>query len=121
MKRILVVDDNKDILQVVQIILQIRGFEVKAIWRGEDTVQAVNDFSPHIVLLDIMLGNVNGIDICNQIKSHPDTKDVCVVMFSAHGKREEILNQCPADNFIAKPFDVHSLARIIEEELSKCN
>jgi DNA-binding response OmpR family regulator len=121
MKRILVVDDNKDILQVVQIILQIRGFEVKAIWRGEETVQAVHDFSPHIILLDIMLGNVNGIDICNQIKSNPATKDICVIMFSAHGKREEILQQCPGNNFIAKPFDVHSLANTIEEELSKCN
>jgi len=54
MKRILVVDDNKDILQVVQIILQLRGFDVKAIWRGEETIQAVNDFSPHVVLLITM-------------------------------------------------------------------
>ena len=121
MKRILVVDDNKDILQVVQIILQLRGFEVKTIWRGEETIQAVNDFSPHVVLLDVMLGEVNGIDICNQIKSNPDTKDTCVIMFSAHGKREEILKQCPGDSFIAKPFDVHSLTDIIVEESNKCN
>lgn len=121
MKRILVVDDNKDILQVVQIILQIRGFEVKAIWRGEETLQAVSDFSPDVVLLDVMLGAVNGIDICNQIKSNPDTKHTCIIMFSAHGKAEEILKQCPGDSFISKPFDVHSLTNTIEEELSKCN
>ena len=121
MTRVLVVDDNKDILQVVQIVLEIRGYEVKAIWNGEEVQQSIIEFSPNVILLDVMLGNTSGIIICNDIKSNPNTKDVCVIMFSAHGKKEDILKLCPANNFISKPFEIDTLTETIENEIAKCN
>jgi len=121
MKKILVVDDNKDILVVVQLVLELRGYDVKTIWQGEQTIQAVKDFTPDVVLLDIYLGTTNGIEICNEIKSNPETKNTCIIMFSAHGKTEEVLNQCPANAFIAKPFDVNELAEVINREMDSVN
>ena len=121
MKKILVVDDDKDILAVVQLILEEKGYQVNSIWNGEKAIQSVRDFSPDVVLLDIYLGTTNGIDICNQIKQDPETKNTCIIMFSAHGKREEVLQQCPADNFISKPFDIYKLTESIAAEMDKCN
>lgn len=120
MKRILVVDDNKDILQVVQLVLEIRGFEVMTIWDGQETMQAVKHFSPDLILLDVLLGNVSGIAICNEIKSDPELKKPCIIMFSAHAKGEDVLKLCPADGFIAKPFDIHQLSETIKEQLDGC-
>ena len=121
MEKILVVDDNKDILQVVQLVLEVRGYEVMPIWDGNETIKAVKDFSPDLILLDVLLGSVSGIEICNEIKSNPDTKDVCIIMFSAHAKGDDVLKLCPADAFIAKPFDIHHLSETIEKALKKCD
>ena len=119
MKRILVVDDNKDILVVVQIILENHGYIVKGIWRGEETLETIKDFVPDMVLLDIFLGSVSGIIICEEIKKlYPK---LCVVMFSAHAKRDDVLKLCPANGFIEKPFEIQDLLKTIEEEMGKCD
>ncbi len=81
MTRILVVDDNKDILQVVELVLEIRGYEIKTVWKGEETIAAVKEFVPDLVLLDVLLGNVSGIDLCKEIKSDSETKDSCITLF----------------------------------------
>jgi CheY-like chemotaxis protein len=121
MKRILIVDDNKDILQVVQLVLEVRGYEVMAIWDGNETVKAVEKFLPDVILLDVLLGNVSGIALCNEIKSNPKTKNTCIVMFSAHAKGDDILKLCSADAFIAKPFDIHHLSETIDKASNNCD
>lgn len=67
-----------------------------------------------------MLGTESGITICNEIRSNPETRTLCVVMFSAHDKKEDILQLCTANAFITKPFDVHHLVDIIEDAIAKC-
>ncbi|HUS00583.1 MAG TPA: response regulator [Chitinophagaceae bacterium] len=120
MKKILVVDDNRDILQVVEIVLEIRGYDVKTIWDGKEVIEAVKDYSPHVVLLDVLLGNISGITICNELKSNSETKDLCIIMFSAHANQDNVLKLCPADGFLSKPFDIHNLVDTIEAEMGKC-
>ncbi|MDQ6844629.1 MAG: response regulator, partial [Bacteroidota bacterium] len=106
MKRILVVDDDKDILNILKLILQMNGFEVMVTPKGEDAIPASVSYSPQLVLLDVFLSGIDGRDICNNLKTHPETKDIPVVMFSAHSSRQDILKVCKADDFIAKPFDI---------------
>ena len=120
MKKILVVDDNKDILTVLEIFLEMRGHIISTEWNGEQVIQKVNDFGPDLVLLDVLLGTVSGIRICNELKANPKTRDICVVMFSAHAKADDILKLCAADGFLAKPFDIHQLQEIIEGHLANC-
>ena len=121
MKRILVVDDNKDILVVVQLVLELRGYKVMTIFKGTEVIPAIKDFSPDVILLDIYLDTLNGIDLCNEIKSNKENEHICIIMFSAHAKGEDVLKQCPANAFISKPFDVHHLAETIEAQFGKCD
>lgn len=121
MKRVLVVDDNKDVLEILQIAFEARGFEVLGIYKGEETIQTVESFSPHVILLDVFLGEVNGIDICNTLKDNPDTKNIPLVMFSAHSTAEAVLGMCSAEAFIGKPFNIHHLTKVIEAQVQKSN
>lgn len=108
MKRVLVVDDNLDILQLVEMILQNNGFEVLASPKGGDVMVNTQTFKPQVILLDVFLSGYDGRDICKSLKANVKTKDIPVIMFSAHTKSDEF-RDCKADDFIAKPFEVNEL------------
>lgn len=118
MKRILIVDDNNDILWVVEIILKRYGFEVISTLRGEEVLSKSREFHPDLILLDVFLSGVDGIDVCNSLKANPETKDIPVIMISAHTNFKEIQKFCKADDFISKPFDANELVRKIKHYIN---
>lgn len=117
MKRILVVDDDKDILNILKLILQTNGFEVIVTPKGEEALPKSLSYSPQLVLLDVFLQGSDGRDICNILKRNPLTKNIPVVIFSAHSNREDVLKVCNADDFISKPFDINELIGKINHQL----
>ena len=117
MKRILVVDDDKDILNILKLILQMNGFEVMVTPNGEEALSKSLSYSPQLVLLDVFLSGSDGRDICNVLKQNPLTKDIPVVIFSAHSNLEDVLKVCGADDFISKPFDINELVKKINYHL----
>lgn len=108
MKRVLVVDDNLDILNLVQMILKNNGFEVLASPKGGDVLANTETFAPQVILLDVFLSGYDGREICKCLKENEKTKNIPVIMFSAHSKSDDLMG-CKADDFIAKPFDVKEL------------
>lgn len=117
MNRVLIVDDNFDILWVVETVLKRYGFEVMALPKGEDVLPRTKTFHPQIILLDVFLSGIDGIEVCNKLKSNPVTKDIPVIMFSAHTNFPDIKKFCKADDFIAKPFDVNDLIKKIKYQI----
>lgn len=117
MKRILVVDDDKDILNILKLVLNMNGFEVMVTPNGEEALAKSVSYSPQLVLMDVFLSGTDGRDICNILKNNPRTKDIPVVMFSAHSNMQDILEVCNADDFIAKPFDIAALVEKINLHL----
>jgi len=113
MNRVLIVDDNRDILWVVEVILKRYGFEVMTTLKGEEVLSKTKMFSPQLILLDVFLSGIDGIDICNTLKSTPETKDIPVIMISAHTNFKEVKKFCRADDFMSKPFDANELVRKI--------
>lgn len=113
MNRVLVVDDNTDILWVVEIILKRYGFNVMTTLKGEEVLAKTKMFSPQLILLDVFLSGIDGIDVCNTLKATPETKDIPVIMISAHTNFKDIKKFCKADDFIAKPFDANELVKKI--------
>ena len=107
MKKILVVDDDRDVLEFVNYFLSSKGFDVKTHATGYDVPAAVSTFQPNLVLLDINLPGKSGTDICNELK-HAD-EELPVILFSAHANINKALNACRADGFIGKPFDIKDL------------
>ena len=115
MKKILVVDDNESILEMLRELPEIKGFEVQLLSAGNTVQDVVEHEMPGIVLLDILPGKHNGMDICKSIKEHPNTSRVPILMMSAMERPLHLFRQKEVpDDFIAKPFDIYHLMMKID-------
>ncbi len=106
MKKILVADDDPDILTLVRMTLSLQGFTVDAISNWKDIDEHVQLFAPDLIILDVSLGGADGRDICKKIKQHPDTMHIPIILFSANAEMGESIVACKAEAFIAKPYEL---------------
>ena len=118
MNKILVVDDNTDILSVVALILQSNGFEVSTLTNGHEAIKITEQFKPDLVLLDVFLGGMDGREICQTLKESEKTKHIPVIMFSANNNKKEVFDSCNAQDFIGKPFEINELVSKIKYQLA---
>ena len=121
MSRILVVDDDLDILVVMEILLTMKGFEVDVTAKWESTFEKIETFKPNLILLDVLISGNDGRTICKQLKSQDSTKNIPVIMFSAHPSAAATIAEYGADDFIAKPFDVNDLLDKVNYQLISKN
>ncbi|MFD0793280.1 response regulator transcription factor [Mucilaginibacter litoreus] len=108
-KRILVLDDNQDILDIVHETLTYENFEVKSTGEGNDVMPLVEEFNPNLVILDYRVAGSNGGEICREIKAHPKFGNVPVIIFSAYVNHASDLFAYGCDAIINKPFDLNEL------------
>ena len=118
MKKILVVDNDIDALNVVKVVLTDHHFIVKTISRWQIVSKTVKTFMPDLILLDIDLEGKDGSEICKDLKDKEETKHLPVILFSGHRMPEEYLKACDAQGFLAKPFGPAGLLKIISENLN---
>lgn len=117
-KKILAVDDDSDILDVIRIILEEEGYEVFTLANGKNVFELVEENDPDLILLDVMLGGLDGRDICRALKEHATFKKIPIVMISAsHNLNNLLLMPGAPDNFLAKPFDIDRLIEMVKSEL----
>ena len=122
MRKVLIVDDNIDVLTVVQLVLRFHGFAVKGTTKWEDIFDEVDHFEPDVVLLDIALRGNDGRLLCKQIKSTENHKNKpTIILFSAHHNLQNNYDQYMADDFIAKPFDSKALVNKLKYHSSAVN
>lgn len=120
MKKILVVDDDDDVLETIQLILEIGGYDVEPLNEAEFIFERIAEFQPDLILLDVVLGKIDGRVICSQIKSHEDTKHVPILMMSGLYDLKEVEDmECAPDDFVSKPFKMDMLLEKIEKLVSK--
>ena len=105
MSKILIVDDDADILIVASTLLKMHGFQVETINNGGQSIEKVEKYRPDLVLLDINLGNEDGRKICRKIKNNKNNIDLPVILFSANYEYAMSYRECKANGFIAKPFE----------------
>lgn len=113
-KKILVVDDDESILDAVALILRDEGYEVRATSKGEEACVVADSYTPDIILLDVLMSGVDGRNICKKLKFEEKTKNVPIIMISAHPSAHEDVFEYGADKFLAKPFDANDLLALIE-------
>ncbi|UKT62978.1 response regulator [Pedobacter mucosus] len=119
-KRILVVDDDHDILDLMTIILTQEGFEVEVLDNGYTIIDYVIGNVPDLIILDLNLGNLDGRDICDDLKSNVDTQHIPIVIFSAtYDRLYPNTKKCDADAFLSKPFELQQLKDEINGQLTK--
>ncbi len=117
MSKILVVDDDLDILVVMEILLSMKGFDVEVTSKWEDTYDKIHSFKPDLILLDVLISGNDGRTICKKLKSQDTTKNIPIIMFSAHPSAEATIAEYGANDFIAKPFNVNDLMNKIKKQL----
>ena len=118
MSKILVVDDDQDILTLVKMALTMNHFTVEAISRWEEINDNLINFKPDLILLDVSLNGADGRDICKKIKEAEDTKHIPVILFSANAQMQTYVYDCGAATFIAKPFDLLHLLTTIRTHVN---
>ena len=115
-KKILVLEKNKDILDLIEIILTEHGYAVDLISSDQEVFNHIKEFHPDAILLDIIHPTPEGTAICKSIKAAEDTSHIPVIVLSTHPKAEIVKDIC-ADEVIHKPFDIELLVTIIEQQL----
>jgi DNA-binding response OmpR family regulator len=108
-KKVLVVDDELDILEFLQVILEEEGYDVLTSQKGEYLEQLHNGGLPDLILLDVLLSGKDGREIVKYLKQQDETKHIPVIMFSAHPSAEQTAREAGAEDFIAKPFEIDDL------------
>ena len=126
--KVLVVDDEKDILQIVKYNLELHGYEVDTAENGVDAIAKIKTYKPDLVLLDIMMPHKDGIQTCIEIRANPEYDDTLIIFLTAlSDEKSEIRGlELGADDYIAKPIKpkllvsrVHSAFRRIVKDDSK--
>lgn len=114
MKKVFVVDDERSILEALEYMLIDEGYSVKTASRGTELLKLNNDL-PDVIVLDVLLSGEDGREIARKLKNQERTKNIPIVMISAHPNAQFTIKDCGADDFLPKPFDIQELLNKVEK------
>ena len=126
MKKVLLVDDDVDFCEATKLLLDSKGYEVVLAYGGKEGLGKVRAEKPDLVILDVMMPEMNGYDVCVVVKADPELKKVPVILLTAVDQAlfkttytQAMGLMTEADDYIAKPVDPEELVKRVEELLSK--
>jgi DNA-binding response OmpR family regulator len=115
MAKILVVDDDLGILDALSMVLEEKSHVVETADKGDQMCDKLKTFSPELILLDVLISGTDGRHLCRQLKQDNSTKDIPVIMISAHPSARRGALKCGAEDFLEKPFETTELFRKINQ------
>ncbi|WP_027715036.1 response regulator transcription factor [Desulfuromonas sp. TF] len=120
-KKILLVEDQESLLKLESILLTSRGFEVRGVSDGQAALAAIEEDIPDLMLLDIMLPDLDGFEICRMIKEKERTRKIPIIMVTARKSRMDVQlsKEAGADAYITKPFKSAMLIETIQKILAR--
>ena len=118
--KVLVVDDEPNILMSLEFLMRKSGYEVFIARNGAEALQLVHEQRPNVLVLDIMMPEVDGYEVCQHIKAHPELRHIRVIFLSAKSKEADIEKgyAAGADLYLTKPFSTRNLVKRINEFIS---
>jgi len=119
MKRVLVCDDEQDILDIIEFVLADAGWEVITTTHVNDILDQVNESQPSVILMDNWIPGSGGITATQTIKSHPLYRDIPVIYITANNDINHLATQAGADYALPKPFDLDLLEKVVEDAYKK--
>jgi len=120
-KKILIADDEPNIVVSLEFLMKQRGYQVKVVHDGEEALQAIGAFVPDLVLLDVMMPRMSGYDLCQKMRENPAWSGIRVIMLSAKGREVEVTKGLAvgADAYVTKPFSTKELIAKVQELLGE--
>lgn len=114
-QNILIVDDEPNIVVPLQFLMEQNGYHVKVAETGEEALEIISEFTPDLILLDIMLPVVDGFEVCQKVRENPDWQQTKIILITAMGREDVNIAKgmaLGADAYITKPF---SNAEVVEK------
>ncbi|ALA57151.1 response regulator transcription factor [Nitrospira moscoviensis] len=120
-KKILIVEDEKDILQLVKLYLEKEGFRTVTAMTGAEGLAQVKGERPDLVVLDLMLPELDGLEVCKRLRSHPDTAMLPIIMLTAKAEESDTIIglELGADDYVTKPFSPKALVARVKALLRR--
>jgi DNA-binding response OmpR family regulator len=120
-KRVLIADDEPNIVTSLEFLMEKAGYEIRVATDGAQALEIAQSFRPDLVLLDVMVPMKSGYEVCQQLKSDPATRDIKIVMVSAKGRDVEVAKalELGADAYVTKPFSTRELVAKVREVLGE--
>lgn len=119
MKRILCIDDNEDILDTYSAILSAEGYSVHTLTTPANIINVISEYKPDLLLLDIKMPDFNGLEICKEIKSYVETRNLPVIMVSSDESIHSAMCDFGATDIINKPFGIATLTNKVNLYLAE--
>jgi CheY-like chemotaxis protein len=119
-KKILICDDDPAILRVIQVNLEVEGYDVVTAHHGEEALEVAHAEHPDLIILDIMMPRMDGYQACEALKAAEDTKQIPVIFLSAKAQASDIEKgkSYGVDDYLTKPFDPSDLIDVVERLLA---
>jgi adenylate cyclase len=120
-KKILVIDDEKDICSILKIELEATNFNVKTVLSGKKGLEIVKEFNPDIIILDLMMPEMDGFEVCGQLKQSEITSSIPIVVLTAIDQEEAVKKafDLGASGYLIKPFEDKSVLLFAIEKFLK--
>lgn len=118
-KKILVIDDEVELVEAVKIRLESEGYEVLPAYDGDEGLKKIEEEKPDLIILDIVMPQMDGYTFTKEIKSNPDAKDLPIIILTARDKMEDLFGIEGVTEYIVKPFDHRDLLDRIRKLLNE--
>ncbi|WP_443943645.1 response regulator transcription factor [Pedobacter sp. AW1-32] len=118
-KRIHILEDDQEIRNVIEILLKEEGFELQLSSSFAELKKNIQDAMPDLFLLDVMLPDGNGAEICGDLKNDIFTKHIPIIVMSAQNNSEQKAIEALADDYISKPFDIYDVLKRINAQIKR--
>jgi len=120
-KKILIADDEPNIVVSLEFLMKQKGHAVRVASTGEEALNAVRDFVPDLILLDVMMPQMSGYDLCQRVRENPDWHGIKIIMLSAKGRDVEVIKGMAvgADAYVTKPFSTKDLIARVQQLLGE--
>jgi two-component system, OmpR family, phosphate regulon response regulator PhoB len=111
MAHVLIVDDEQDLAELIDFNLRAAGFSTRVALTGEGALSVAREQRMDLVLLDLMLPDMSGVEVCRQLRSHASTRELPIIMLTAKGEEADRVRgfEAGADDYVTKPFSVREL------------
>lgn len=118
---ILVIDDNPTNLKLVRVILSGEDYDVRVASDAEEALKVLADFAPKLILMDIQLPGMDGLELTRRLKADPQRRDIVILALTAYAMKgdEERILAAGCDGYLAKPIDRQTLLSAVAERLAR--
>jgi CheY-like chemotaxis protein len=117
-RRVLLLDDEKYVVDTMQKSMQRSGYDVQVSYNGQDGLYIAHSFHPHLIISDVAMPMMDGYMLYHELKGREETRTIPVIIMSAYAMREEEFRKLGVKDFLVKPFNMTMMMTVVEKQFA---